>query len=98
MNKLGISEEDLLKKYKQHIDFLTDECDWITHFDGEDIISIVYGILMAEKVRIKISQGELYDLYSQHVDSLNLTKEQWVDQYGIPEIIHIIYGILQENC
>lgn len=94
MEKLNITEEELLKKYNNYTDFISEECNWITTFSGEDVCRIVHNILVDNKANINFSSEELNSLYSDYVKSLNISLEDWVKNYGIPEIINIIYDII----
>lgn len=97
MVNLSITKKELLKEYNHAIDVILEECEWKSDFTGKDVCSIVLGILSTKKVKTTLSFNRLYELYSNKVDSLCVTREEWVEKYGVPEIIDIIYIILEEN-
>lgn len=95
MTKLNITQEKLLSEYTKSMDHLIDECDWITHISGEMVCGIIVGVIIKKKINVSISSEELYKLYDTHVKSLNLPDGEWQEKYAIPEIIEIIYTILE---
>ena len=97
MPNLSITKKELLKEYNHAIDVILEECEWKSNFTGKDVCSIVLGILSTKKVKTNLSFNRLYTLYSEKIDSMNVTREEWVKNYGVPEIIDIIYIILEEN-
>lgn len=96
MGKLNISKLELLNLYNKAIDDLTDECDWITYIDGKMVCATIVLILIENKVNCFISSELLYELYSDYINSLHLTDDEWTEKYGVEEIIDIIYTILEE--
>ncbi len=98
MGKLNITKEELLNKYNEAINELVDECDWITYISSELACSTIVFILLKNKVNCLIHSDELHQLYIEHIASLNLKEGEWQEKYGIPEIIDIIYGILEKNA
>lgn len=98
MVKLIISKLELLNLYNKAIDELTDECDWITYIDGKIVCATIVSILIENKVNCFINSDLLYELYSDYIKSLNLTDNEWVEKYGVEEIITIIYAILEEHA
>jgi len=98
MKTLNITKEELLEKYNQAIDILTDECDWITYIDGRMVCATVVSILLEYNVNRLIHSDKLFELYENHINSLNLKENEWQEKYGVPEIIDIIYGILEKNA
>lgn len=97
MGKLNITKEELLNKYYEAINELADECDWITYISSELACSTIVFILLKNKVNCLIHSDELHQLYIEHIASLNLKEGEWQEKYGIPEIIDIIYEILEKN-
>ena len=93
---MKITEQELLDKYNILIDDILDECDWKTHFSGEEVCGLVHTILTKNDEKPKISAKELHKIYSNQVENLKLTDEEWRTQYGIPEIIHMLYEILTD--
>ena len=91
---MKMTEEELLVKYNILINEILDECDWKTHFTGEEVCGLVHNILTKNGEEPIVTPKELHKVYSNQVDNLNLTPEQWRDQYGVPQIIHLIYEIL----
>lgn len=98
MGKLNITEEELLEKYNVSIDNLTDECDWITHISGQMVCATIVSILVENNINCLIHSDKLYELYDSYINSLNLEENEWREKYGVPEIIKIIYGILEKNA
>ena len=98
MGKLNITEEELLEKYNVSIDNLTDECDWITHISGQMVCATIVSILVENNINCLIHSDKLYELYDSYINSLNLGENEWREKYGVPEIIKIIYGILEKNA
>ena len=45
MSKLKINQEELLSLYQKQVEEICEECDWKTHFDIKDIITIVTHVL-----------------------------------------------------
>jgi len=97
MGNLSITKKKLLKEYNHAIIDILDECEWKSSFSGEEVCNIVLGILHTKKIKTNLSSNRLYTLYSEKIDSMNITREEWVKNYDIPEIIDIIYTILEEN-
>ena len=93
---MKMTEEELLKKYKQKTDDIADECDWVTHFTGKEVCQMVHDVLIKNGEEPLVSAKELYKINSNQIDNLNLTSEEWRDQYGVPQIIHLIYEILTD--
>jgi hypothetical protein len=94
---MKITRDELLEKYNTLIDNILDECDWKTHFTGEEICNLVHNILKRDDKEPSLSPEDLYKTYSKKVKDLNLTREEWVEQYGVPEIITMIYEILEDQ-
>ena len=42
---MKINKEKLFELYMQEIDEISEVCDWKTHFEPEEIVSILAGIL-----------------------------------------------------
>lgn len=98
MGKLNITQEALFLEYTISIDELTDTCDWITHITGEMVCGTVVSILLENNVNVSISSKELYKLYDEYIKNLNLADGEWREKYGVPEIIKIIYEILEKKA
>lgn len=92
-----ITKARLLKEYKIEVDKISDLIDWKTSFSGEEVCGIVFDILLKHNIQTKLTVKKMYKLYSKKVNSLNLTDAEWAENYGIPEIITMIYNILEEN-
>jgi len=97
MGKLSLTKAKLLKEYKSEVDEIAELLDWKTTFSGEEVCGIVFDILIKHKVQTKLTAKKLYKLYSKKANSLNLSDGEWAKNYGIPEIITMIYNILEEN-
>jgi len=91
---MKITERELLIKYNLTIDKILDECDWKTHFISQEICGIVCDILTKNGEPLSITPQTLYEIYSQKVKDLNISDELWRENYGVKEIISIIYEIL----
>jgi len=91
---MKITERELLTKYNLTIDKILDECDWKTHFISQEICGIVCGILNKNGESLSITPQALYEIYNQKVKDLNISDEIWRENYGVKEIISIIYEIL----
>ena len=91
---MKISERELLVKYNITIDKILNECDWKTNFTGQEVCGVVCSILTNNKENIIITPQALYELYDKKVKDLNISDKEWRENYGITEIISIIYEIL----
>ena len=89
-----ITKEVLLEEYNRLTDSILDECDWKTHFTGEEACGMVHHILSRDGKQLNITPNLLYEIYSIKVSSLNLTAEEWRKNYGVPEITSMIYDII----
>lgn len=89
-----IKEEQLLEEYNILTDSILDECDWKTHFIGEEVCGMVHHILSRDGTQLNITPQELHKIYANQVSNLNLSNEEWYTQYGVPEIIHMVYEII----
>lgn len=97
MGKIKITEKKLLKQYTKIVDEIADECEWKTHFTGEEVCGIVFGILTKNDIKPKICVQDFYKMYSDRVDEVSKTDAEWRNNYGIPEIIHLIYDLLEKK-
>jgi hypothetical protein len=91
---MKITEIELLTKYNLTIDKILDECDWKTHFISQEICGIVCDILTKNGEPLPITAPALYELYDKKIKDLNISDEIWRENYGVKEIISIIYEIL----
>jgi|LakMenEpi03Aug12_release.lakeMendotaPanAssembly.Ray.scaffolds.fasta_scaffold2940907_1 hypothetical protein len=92
---MKITEQQLLSQYKLTIDKILDECEWKTHFISQEICSIVCNILTNNGETLLITPQLLHIIYDKKVKELNVSDEIWRNNYGVPEIIGIIYSILE---
>lgn len=92
MEKLKITKSELVAEYRRKIDILTDECDWVTYIDSGMICSTIGDILT--HVGNTINWKKLHEIYNKEVDALNLTNDEWVEQFPQDKIIEFIYDIL----
>lgn len=92
-----ITKEELLEEYNRLTDSILDECDWKTHFTGEEACGMVHHILSRGNIQLNITPNSVHELYSQKVSSLNLTAEEWRNNYGVSEITSMIYDIISLN-
>ena len=98
MKKLNITKEELLLKYITSMEELVDECDWITQITSEMVCGILVSVLIENKVNVFISSTDLHEIYSKYVSDLNLSDEEWRNNYDIPKIIEILYNILETKA
>lgn len=98
MEKLGISKKELLKEYLKEINNICDINENKSTFTGQEVCSIVISILNEKSVKTTLKAEELHKKYHKHVKKLKLSKKEWVEKYGIPEIIGIIHSILEEKA
>jgi hypothetical protein len=98
MKKLNITKEELLLKYLSSMEELVDECDWITQITGEMVCGILVSVLIENKVNVFMSSTDLHEIYSKYVSDLNLSDEEWRNNYDIPKIIEILYNILETKA
>ena len=93
MGKLKFTSEELEAKYRERLDVLLDDCDWITYIDGKTVCHLVSKVL--EEFDMEINEKVLYKKYDLKVKSLGLGDEKWRDTYGISEIIKLIYDLIE---
>jgi len=43
--RLEIDRDELFKLYMRRVDFITEECDWVTNFGPEEIVNMIADIL-----------------------------------------------------
>lgn len=98
MKKLNITKEELLLKYLVSMEELVDECDWITQITSEMVCGILVSVLIENKVNVFMSSTDLHEIYSKYVSDLNLSDEEWRNNYDIPKIIEILYNILETKA
>ena len=91
---MKITEKELLIQYNLTINKILDECDWKTHFISQEICGIVCNILTKNRENLSITPQALYEIYNKKVKNLNISDELWRENYGVKEIISIIYEIL----
>lgn len=51
--RLEINREELFKLYMRRVDFITEECDWVTSFGPEEIVDMIADILETNPQLIK---------------------------------------------
>lgn len=100
MTKLLITKEELFVQYKIDVNQLLDECDWIDFIEDWRMCGLISDIL--NKKGIIVNADNLLKHYDAKVKSLNLTTQEWRDQYadwnvGLPKIFDIIYEILENK-
>lgn len=100
MSKLPITKKALLTQYKKDINKMLDECDWIDYI--EDCLMIGTIVEVCEKKGLKVNEKMLAKEYEKKIKSLNLTDQEWRDQYadwntGLPKIFDMIYEILENK-
>lgn len=94
---MDITKEQLLKEYNRLIDEIADECDWVTHFTGKEVCYNICRSLKNLNYECKFSHKELYEIYDSHINSLNLSDEEWYKQYGITEIVYLIHDLITQG-
>ena len=92
MSKIKITPTKLIYLYENELNLILEECDWISVIDGEMVCSILSMALKKED--IIIDSKLLYEKYSNVVESLNLTDEEWRQQYDVKKIINLLYSII----
>lgn len=97
MAKLGITKKMLLKEYNHAINEIAEDDENRTTFTGDEICQIVFGVIIKKKVKTELTCDKLYTLYKAEVKALKISKKDWVKNYGVKDIISIIYTILIEN-
>lgn len=97
MAKLPFSEEELLSRYNKALDEMLEECDWVTSVTGETVCGLIIGVISKANECPDMTWSKLHKLYAKEVEKLNISVGEWRTKYGIPEIISIIYKILEEN-
>jgi hypothetical protein len=89
--KLPLNKEELYIIYQERIDKLVEECEWVTIINSDMIAVFISKILTEHDVHI--DPDKIDELYSNKIYSMNLTPEQWRDEYAsnVPKIIHLIH-------
>lgn len=95
---LPITKKQLLKEYNKQIDQICDDLDWKTSFSGQEICSIIFGIMINHKLKTTLTGPKLHNAYNKHVKALNISDEEWRKTYKIPQIVEIIYDLLEEKA
>ncbi len=90
---LPITREELLSKYTERIDKITDVRDTKMNFSGEDVCQIIHTIMIRNGAKIKIKPTTLYGKYMNTI--FDISNEDWEKNYGTKEICNIIYDILE---
>jgi len=98
MEKLNITEGELLSKYIISLETLLDECDWITYIPSYMVCVLIVSVLLENKVNVFISSEELNNIYLNKVRELNLSDDEWNKSYDVPKIINMIYSILETKA
>jgi hypothetical protein len=88
MSKIKITPTKLIYLYENELNLILEECDSISVIDGEMVCSILSMALKKED--IIIDSKLLYEKYSNVVKSLNLTDEEWRQQYDVKKIINLL--------
>lgn len=52
-DNIEIDREKLYKLYMDHVDYICDECDWVTSFTPKDIVHMIATILESNTKIIK---------------------------------------------
>ena len=94
---MEINKQDLLEAYLTSIDNILEECDWKTHFTGDEICAIIYEILKKNNARLYLSLEDFYIRYTKKCDEITTNDEEWRSKnISIPQIIDIIWDLLKE--
>lgn len=96
MKKLPFTKEKLISLYEFELDSFLEQCDWVTYIDSQTVCLLVSNALKGISYDIG-GHKKLYEKYSDKVNSLNLTKQEWADSYDISKIIGLIYDIIETN-
>jgi dimeric dUTPase (all-alpha-NTP-PPase superfamily) len=95
MKKLNFTKEELEKKYNERLSTFLDDCEHVSYVTGDMVCSLVN--LSLKDFGVELEYKKLYKLYIDKVKSLNLTDEEWREKYGIPEIISLIYDLVEKT-
>lgn len=94
MKTFKLSKEQLLEQYNNSVNEIFDECDWKTSFTGQEVCGVIYGILTKNDLPQPMPIEDFYDLYSKKCSDLSDSDEHWRTNFGVKEIIDIIYDLL----
>lgn len=94
---MDINKVELLIEYNRLIDEIADECDWVTHFTGKEVCHNICQALKNLNYECKFSPKKLYEIYNLHINSLNITDEEWSKQYGVTQIVYLIHDLINQH-
>lgn len=93
--KLPISKEELKKLYDEQLDDILEQCDWISYVDSHLVCNTIS--LSLRKQNIEIDSGKLHEYYMDEIDSMNLKEGEWSLKFGIPQIVNLIYDLIEKK-
>jgi hypothetical protein len=94
MKNFTLTKEELLEQYQNSVNEIFDECDWKTTFSGQEVCGLVYGILTKNNMKHPMLIEEFYEHYSKKCSELASSDSEWRNNFGVKEIIDIIYDLL----
>lgn len=95
MENFNITKSELKALYEEELNDILEQCDWITYITPEHVCTIVSNVM--SKKGYNVPYSELYELYTSEVKKIDVGPERWRREYGIKEIISIIYDIILKN-
>jgi len=95
MENFNLTKDELQALYREELNDILEQCDWITYVKPELICLVVSNVM--NKKGYDVPCSELYELYDTEVKRINVSPETWQKEFGIEEIISIIYDILLKN-
>lgn len=95
MENFNLTKSELQALYEEELNDILEQCDWITYITPEQVCTIVSNVM--SKKGYNVPHSELYELYASEVKKINVGLERWRREYGIKEIISIIYDIILKN-
>ncbi len=94
MKNFTLTKEELLEQYQNSVNEIFDTCDWKTTFSGQEVCGVVYGILSKNDIELPMDIEDFYNLYSNKCSELASSDSEWRNNFGVKEIIDIIYDLL----
>jgi len=97
MVKLPITKKELLKEYTRRINKICDDLDWKTTFSGQEVCGLIHEIMIKNGLVTNLTSYKLHNAYNKAVTKLNITDAEWRENYKIPQIVGMVYDILEEK-
>lgn len=95
--KLPLNKYELYTLYKERVDKLAEDNELVTIINSDMVAAFISKILFERGVYI--DPEKIDEVYSNKIHSLNLTPEQWREEYAnnVPKIIHLIHEQIEEK-